>query len=201
MNLYRKDIGVPFISEEISGVYPYQYSDIPLVDWFDITSIINNDSFGSYAADYVRATKEMAILFEAMEGSTEQEKWNNCTLDEKRALAKRMITDSQSLRLEVYTQSEDEYNFLTHADLSINCREYRIDACKIAIGYLLSVADRVDLFTDLFTMIETFINVNDTAIHTWMHSDTGFKAKTYYSIEIESIYIKIVEDGIINNTN
>lgn len=196
MNLYRKDIGVPFISEKISGVYPYQYSDIPLVDWFDITSIMNNDAFGSYAADYVRATKEMAILFEAIPGETEQEKWQECTLDEKRALSQRMIINSQALRLEVYTQSQDEYNFSTHADFSVTCRGNRIDASKIAIGYMLSVADRVDLFTDLFTMIETYINVNDQAINTWMHSDTGFKAKPYYSEEIENTYSEIVEDGI-----
>ena len=196
MNLYRKDIGVPFISEEISGVYPYQYSDIPLIDWFDITSILNNDAFGSYAADYVRATKEMAILFEALPGETEQEKWEQCSLDEKRALSSRMIIDNQSLRLEVYTESQDEYNFYTHADYSVTCRTDRIDASKIAIGYMLSVADRVDLFTDLFTMIESFINVNDQAINIWMHSDTGFRAKPYYSEEIENKYSEIVEDGL-----
>ena len=93
MNLYRKDIGVPFINEKVSGVYPYQYSDIPLIDWFDITSIVDNDLYGGYAADYVRATKEMAILFEALPGETEADKWAQCTLDEMRCLAKRMIID------------------------------------------------------------------------------------------------------------
>ena len=95
MNLYRKDIGVPFINEEVSGVYPYQYSDIPLIDWFDITSILNNNDFGSYAADYVRATKEMAILFEALPGEMEEQKWEQCSLDEKRALSMRMIIIEQ----------------------------------------------------------------------------------------------------------
>jgi hypothetical protein len=196
MNLYRKDIGVPFISEEISGVYPYQYSDIPLIDWYDITSIMNNDAFGSYAADYVRATKEMAILFEELPGETEQEKWNECTLDEKRALSQRMIINSQALRLEVYTDSQDSYNFSIHANYSIQCRQIRIDAAKIHMGYLMNVADRVDLFTTVAAMLDSYINVNDQAINIWMHADDGFKAKAYYTQELENCYTEIVENGI-----
>jgi len=103
MDLYRKDIGVPFVNETVSGVYPYQYSDIPLVDWFDITSIVNNDLYGGYAADYVRATKEMAILFEAKPGETETDKWNNCTEQEKKCLSKRMIINDSLLRQQVFT--------------------------------------------------------------------------------------------------
>ena len=181
MNLYRKDIGVPFINEEVSGVYPYQYSDIPLIDWFDITSILNNDAFGSYAADYVRATKEMAILFEALPGETEQEKWEQCSLDEKRALSRRMIINDKALRLQVFTDEQDSYNFSIHADNSIQCRQSRIDAAKIHMGYLMNVADRIDLFTTVSAMLESYINVNDQAINVWMHADDGFKAKSYYT--------------------
>lgn len=196
MNLYRKDIGVPFISEEISGVYPYQYSDIPLIDWYDITSIMNNNSFGSYAADYVRATKEMAILFEALPGETEDDKWNECTLDEKRALSGRMIIDNQSLRLEVYTEEQDSYNFSIHADYSIQCRQARIDAAKIHMGYLMNVADRVDLFTTVAAMLDSYINVNDHAINIWMQAEDGFKEKTYFTQELQNCYIQIVVNGI-----
>jgi hypothetical protein len=160
------------------------------------TNIPNVDQYYIYAYDYVRCTKEMWILFDAKAGDTEADKWANCTEEEKKPLARRHIINSQALRLEVYTQSQDEYNFFAHADSSVSCRRERIDASKIAIGYLLGVADRVDLFTELFTMIELFVNVNDTAIHTWMHSDSGFKAKSYYSAEIESKYTEIVEDGV-----
>jgi len=196
MNLYRKDIGVPFVSEEISGVYPYQYSEIPLVDWFDITSIMNNNAFGSYAADYVRATKEMAILFEAIPGETEQEKWEECTLDQKRALSQRMIINDKSLRLEVYTDEQDSYNFSIHADNSIQCRQSRIDAAKIHMGYLMNVADRVDLFTTVAAMLDSYINVNDQAINVWMQAADGFKEKSYYTQELLNCYIVIVVNGI-----
>lgn len=196
MNLYRKDIGVPFINEEVSGVYPYQYSDIPLIDWFDITSILNNNDFGSYAADYVRATKEMAILFEALPGETEQEKWEQCSLDEKRALSRRMIINDKALRLQVFTDEQDSYNFSIHADNSIQCRQSRIDAAKIHMGYLMNVADRIDLFTTVSAMLESYINVNDQAINVWMHADDGFKAKSYYTEELENCYTEIVENGI-----
>ena len=196
MNLFRKDIGVPFINEELSGVYPYQYSEIPLVDWFDITSIMNNDAFGSYAADYVRATKEMAILFGLLPGSTEQEKWEKCTLDEKRALSRRMIINDKNLRLEVYTDKQDSYNFSMHADYSIQCRENRINAAKIHMGYLMNVPDRIDLFTTTAEMLDSYINVNDQAINVWMHSEDGFLAKPYYTVVLENCFIEIVENGI-----
>lgn len=160
------------------------------------TTITNVDQYYIYAYDYVRCTKEMWILFDAKAGDTEADKWENCTEEEKKPLARRHIINSQALRLEIYTQSQDEYDFFTHADSSVTCRRERIDTSKIAIGYLLGVADRVDLFTELFTKIELFVNVNDTAIHTWMHSDSGFKAKSYYSAEIESKYTEIVENGI-----
>jgi len=196
MNLYRKDIGVPFINEQVSGVYPYQYSDIPLIDWFDITSIVDNDLYGGYAADYVRATKEMAILFEALPGETEADKWAQCTLDEMRCLAKRMIIDDKVLRLQVYTKPQDENNFSTHADESINCRQNRADAAKIHMGYLLTVTDRVDLFTTVALMLESFINVNDHSIIVWFHSEDGFLAKPYYSETLENCFEQIVENGI-----
>lgn len=196
MNLYRKDIGVPFINEQVSGVYPYQYSDIPLIDWFDITSIVDNDLYGGYAADYVRATKEMAILFEALPGETEADKWAQCTLDEMRCLAKRMIIDDKVLRLQVYTKPQDENNFSMHADESITCRQNRVDAAKIHMGYLMTVPDRVDLFTTVALMLESFINVNDHSIITWMHAEDGFLAKPYYTADLENCFEQIVENGI-----
>lgn len=196
MNLYRKDTGVPFINETVSGVYPYQYSEIPLVDWFDITSIVNNDLYGGYAADYVRATKEMAILFEALPGAEEADKWAECTLDEKRCLAKRMIINDKVLRLQVYTKLQDENNFAIHADESINCRQDRIDAAKIHMGYLMTVADRVDLFTTVALMLESYINVNDHSVIDWFHAADGFLAKPYYSVELENCFEQIVENGI-----
>jgi len=196
MNLYRKDIGVPFINEQVSGVYPYQYSDIPLIGWFDITSIIDNDLYGGYAADYVRATKEMALLFEALPGETEADKWAQCTLDEMRCLAKRMIIDDKVLRLQVYTKPQDESNFSNHADASIVCRQDRVDAAKIHMGYLMTIADRVDLFTTVALMLESFINVNDHAIIVWFHSVDGFLAKPYYTETLENCFEQIVENGI-----
>jgi hypothetical protein len=186
MNLYRKDIGVPFINETVSGVYPYQYNTVEPEGWDDITNIINNDLFGHWAADYVRATKEMSILFEAKE----------CTTEEKKCLSKRMIIDQKSLRLTVFTPEDDALNFQLHADNSIGCRQARIDAVKIEIGYLLSVADRVDLFTTVALMLESYINVNDTSLSTWMHSADGFLLKPYYTEEIETIYTNIVELGL-----
>ena len=196
MNLYRKDTGVPFINETVSGVYPYQYSNIPLVDWFDITSIVNNDLYGGYAADYVRATKEMAILFEALPGAEESDKWAECTLDEKRCLAKRMIINDSLLRQQVFTEKEDANNFMQHAEISINTREIRISTAKISMGYELSVANRVDLFGSIQLMLDSYINANDAALASWMHSADGFLAKSYYTVDLENIYTQIVENGI-----
>jgi len=196
MDLYRKDIGVPFVNETVSGVYPYQYSDIPLVDWFDITSIVNNDLYGGYAADYVRATKEMAILFEAKLGETETDKWNNCTEQEKKCLSKRMIINDSLLRQQVFTEKEDANNFMQHAEISINTREIRISTAKISMGYELSVANRVDLFGSIQLMIDSYINANDAALTSWMHSADGFLAKSYYTVDLENIYTQIVENGI-----
>ena len=160
------------------------------------TTIPNVDKYYINAYDYVRCTKEMWVLFDAKAGASEDEKWAACTEEEKLPLARRHIINSKALRLQVYTQAQDEYNFYTHADSSTGSRRMRIDTSKIAIGYLLAVADRVDLFTELFTKIETFVNVNDTAIITWMHSDSGFKAKPYYSATIEIKFTEIVVNGI-----
>ena len=196
MNLYRKDTGVPFINEQVSGVYPYQYSTIPLIDWVDVTSIVNNDLYGGYAADYVRATKEMGILFEALPGETEADKCANCTLEEMRCLAKRMIINDRALRLQVYTKLQDENNFSTHADTSITCRQERIEAAKIAMGYQLSVIDRVDLFTTVALMLDSYINVNDNTVITWFHSEDGFLSKSYYTETLENTFTQIVENGL-----
>jgi len=196
MKLYRKDIGIPFVNQTVSGVYPYQFSDKILTDWFDITSIVNADLYGSIASDYVRATVETWLLFDAKEGTTESEKWNNCDIDEKQAIARRQIVNDKNLRLEIFTQEEDEMNFWNHADISISCRKERIEHVKIKIGYLLNVSDRIDLFSSVDVMIEKYINVNDSSLTTWMHDADGFLSKTYYSEDIENIYIQVVELGL-----
>jgi len=196
MNLYRKETGVPFINELVSGVYPYQYSTIPLIDWVDITSIVNNDLYGGYAADYVRATKEMAILFELLPGETEKDKWANCTIEEMTCLAKRMIINDLTLRLQVCTYEQDENNFSTHAEESISCRKTRIDAAKISLGYQLSVTDRVNLFTTVALMLDSYINVNDNSVISWFHSDDGFLAKSYHTETLENTFTQIVENGL-----
>jgi len=196
MNLYRQYLGVPFINETASGIYPYKYSNTPITGWNDITTIEENDLYGAHASDYVRATKECFLLFSAKVGSTELEKWGACTDEEKKVLARRHIINDLSLRLQVFPAKEDAYNFMIHADNSISCRRVRIDVAKISIGYSLNVVDRVDLFTYLFTLIESFISVNDTSISDWMHSETGFKAKEYWSQSIEDTYYNIVEQGL-----
>ena len=199
MNLYRKDIGVPFVNELISGVYPYKYSDGPIDGWINISTedaILNNDLYGGYAADYVRATKEMAILFEALPGKTEAEKWANCTDIEKSLLSKRMIINNNLLRLQIFTEKEDAYNFLQHAETSINCRQERVSVAKIEIGYFLKVADRVNLFNSIQLMIDSYVNSNDTSLSNWMHSAEGFKAKSYYTENLENIFTEVVENGI-----
>ena len=196
MNLYRKETGVPFINELVSGVYPYQYSTIPLIDWVDITSIVNNDLYGGYAADYVRATKEMAILFELLPGETEKDKWANCTIEEMSCLAKRMVINNNLLRLQIFTEEEDAYNFTQHAQASINCRELRIEFAKISMGYQLSVIDRVELFNSIQLMIESYVNTNDTSLTTWMNSEEGFKSQPYYTTVLLATYTEIVQNGI-----
>ena len=199
MDLYRKDIGVPFVNETVSGVYPYQYSSEPIDGWINISdadAIVNNDLYGGYAADYVRATKEMAILFEAKPGEAETDKWNNCTEQEKKCLSKRMIINDSLLRQQVFTEKEDANNFMQHAEISINTREIRISTAKISMGYELSVANRVDLFGSIQLMIDSYINANDAALTSWMHSADGFLAKSYYTVDLENIYTQIVENGI-----
>lgn len=196
MNLYRKDIGVPFVNQSVSGVYPYQFSDEILTDWFDITSIVNVDLYGSIASDYVRATLETWLLFDDKEGTTESEKWSNCDDDEKKAIARRQIVNDKNLRLQVFSPEEDEINFSNHADISISCRKERIESVKIKIGYLLNVLDRIDLFSSVDVMIEKYINVNDSSLTTWMHDADGFLSKSYYSEQIENIYIQVVELGL-----
>jgi len=196
MKLYRKDIGIPFVNQTVSGVYPYQFNDEILEGWFDISSIVNVDLYGSIASDYVRATLETWLLFDAKEGTTESEKWSNCDIDEKKAIARRQIVNDKNLRLKVYTPEEDEINFSNHADLSISCRTNRIESVKIKIGYLLNVSDRIDLFSSVDVMIEKYINVNDSSLTTWMHDADGFLSKPYYSEDIENIYIQVVELGL-----
>jgi len=196
MKLYRKDIGIPFVNQTVSGVYPYQFNDEILEGWFDISSIVNVDLYGSIASDYVRATLETWLLFDAKEGTTESEKWSNCDIDEKKAIARRQIVNDKNLRLKVYTPEEDEMNFSNHADLSILCRTNRIESVKIKIGYLLNVSDRIDLFSSVDVMIEKYINVNDSSLTTWMHDADGFLSKPYYSEDIENIYIQVVELGL-----
>tara|TARA_R110001592_G_scaffold190420_1_gene436362 strand:+ start:91 stop:693 length:603 start_codon:yes stop_codon:yes gene_type:complete len=199
MNLYRKDTGIPFINEQVSGVYPYKYSDEPIDGWVNISTedaILNNDLYGGYAADYVRATKEMATLFEYKEGETEQKKWDNCTDTEKECLSSRMIINNISLRLEVFTEEEDAYNFTQHAEISINCRELRIEFAKISMGYQLSVIDRVELFNSIQLMIDSYVNTNDTSLTTWMNSEEGFKSQPYYTTVLLATYTEIVQNGI-----
>tara|TARA_R110001592_G_scaffold87117_5_gene257285 strand:- start:11735 stop:12436 length:702 start_codon:yes stop_codon:yes gene_type:complete len=199
MHLYRKDIGIVFINEQVSGVYPYKYSDEDLDGWVNISiedGIVNNDLYGGYAADYVRATKEIALLFEAKRGDTELEKWGECTDAERVCLAKRMVVNSITLRLQVFNSTEDSANFTQHAENSIDCRQTRTDTAKIQMGYQLTIADRVDLFNSIQLLIVSYVNTNDASIITWMHSDDGFRAKRYYTTQLENTFTKTVENGI-----
>ncbi len=198
MKLYRKDIGVPFVDELTSGIYPYQFSDVDVSGWFDITSIVSADLYGGYAADYVRATLETWLLFDAKSGTSESEKWSNCDIDEQTSVARRHVINDKSLRLQVFTAQQDEQNFLYHAEQSIFYRTERIESAKVKIGYLLNVPDRIDLFSSVDVMLDKYINVNDSSLNTWMHDANGFLSKSYYSEEIETLYTKIVELGLYN---
>lgn len=107
-----------------------------------------------------------------------------------------MIINDSLLRQQVFTEKEDANNFMQHAEISINTREIRISTAKISMGYELSVANRVDLFGSIQLMIDSYINANDAALTSWMHSADGFLAKSYYTVDLENIYTQIVENGI-----
>lgn len=189
-----------FINEQVSGVFPYMYSDSVLSGWEDITSIENNNLYGYHAADYKRATDEVNILFQAKEGSTQEEKWNNCTQTEKEAVAQRQLVES-ALRLQVYTQEQDQQNFIIFSDSSNSSRSDRVDYCKISMGYQMAAEDGQDLFTSVSEKIPRYISTNDPDLNNWMlslppYSAGGFKAKPYYTQQLEGIYIQIVINGI-----
>ena len=200
MKLLREDIGKPFVNEDVSGIFPYQFSETVEAGWIEVTGILNTHLYGGHAADYVRATKEMAVLFNEKTGATESDKWANCDAVEQSVLAERHIVSSV-LRLEVVSVSEDMYNFNAHAVESISSRQNRIDKATVSIGYQIpSTVNRVDLFTDIFSLIEGFVKVNDASLHNYMHSTgsyvgNGFKEKAYWSQEVEDIYTTIVENG------
>jgi len=203
MLLFREKINdwENFVDEAQSGVYPYLYNPTLLAGWLDISSIENNDDFGFRAADYVRATKEIWLLFNAKAGATEAIKWTNCTTAEQTILARRHIIIDKALRLEIFTVEEDKENFTVHADTSISVRTERIAAATPVVGYELSIADRKDLFSDISLKITAFIEANDPDLQAYMESTTpyvgaGFGAKSYYTVDILNLYIGIVLDGI-----
>lgn len=188
-----------FIDEKTSGVYPYLFNAAAVAGWLDITSIKNIDDFGFRAADYYRATSEINILFQAKTGSTEPEKWSNCTQEEKEIISRRQIV-SKSLRLEIWTAEEDQQNFNIFAVESVSSRRNRIDRAKIAIGYEMTVADRQDLFNSVAEKIERWISTGDDDFLRYMesippYSGGGFKSKPYWSQGLEDIYYYIIVNG------
>ena len=203
MFLFREKINdwQNFVNEKISGVYPYLYNDTLLTGWLDISTIENNDNFGFRAADYVRATKEIWLLFDAKPGTTETAKWQNCDTTEKTILARRHIIIDKALRLEIFTIEEDKQNFYIHAEESIDTRSKRVLVATPVIGYELNTNDRKDLFSDISLKITAFVEANDPDLQNYMYSigpyiGGGFKAKSYYSDEILNLYKTIVLDGI-----
>jgi len=202
MNLYREKIPGwdSFTSEEQSGVFPYQYSSTTPANWVDITSIENNDLFGFRASDYVRATFEVDLLFQAKAGSTQEEKFGNCTEAEKKAVASRQLV-GLALRLEVFSAQEDQQEFLAYASNSIRSRTNRTEAAKVSMGYLLTTENRQDLFAEVTEKITKYINSEDPDLNNYMQSTSpyvgaGFQAKSYWSQQLQDIYTAIILNGI-----
>ena len=189
-----------FINEQVSGVFPYKYSGTVLSGWVDVTSIENNNLYGHHAADYFRATQEVDILFQLKPGTTEQEKWNNCTQTEKEAISERQLV-SLSLRLEVFTSDQDKQNYISFAEFSMGSRQDRIDAAKVAMGYQMNSEDGQELFSVLAEKITRYITSNDPDMNNWMQSlppytSTGFASQLYWTQQLQDTYSQIVLNGL-----
>jgi hypothetical protein len=189
-----------FVDEQTSGVFPYFYNATILGGWVDITNIDNNHLYGFRAADNLRATEEITTLFEAKTGNTEEEKWDNCTQSEKLAIAFRQIV-SKPLRLQVFTPLQDRQNFDNTLMLNSQNRLSRVMASKSAMGYELTTEDGQDLFTDVCLKIMSYEATGNDDLKNWMMSlppyeIDGFKSKTYWTQQLEDIFVEIVVNGI-----
>lgn len=188
-----------FVNEQISGVYPYRYSNSFIAGWIDITSITNVDSYGFRAGDAIKGDTEIKQLFEAKQGSTESEKWAGCSPDEKNILARRQQV-SKVLRLEVYTEIEDNVNFAMFAAATFASRQARTDTAKVQLGYNMDVTDRQDLYDVTAEKINRYVSSGDPDLQNWMESkapyiSTGFASKPYFTQELLDIYTAIVLEG------
>jgi hypothetical protein len=183
-NYYNISTGAIDGTEKKAFAY-FNSTSIPS-DYTDFNTIENLDTYGNNAADYSKATFEMWLLFDAKTGATETDKWNNCTSTEKPPLAKRQIITNKNLRLEVFTESQDQENFFIHANESISARQGRIDASVLMLGYEIEdIDDRKDLFSDTELLIPKFTTVNDKALIDYMNGQNlylgeGFPAKSYF---------------------
>lgn len=196
------------VNDIITGGQPYknpfEYFNIASIpsDYTNWSTIENNDIYGQMAADYVRATFEMWLLFDAKAGTTEAEKWANCTTSEKTPLARRHIIKDKALRLEIFTEAQDKQNFIEHGSLSISARQERIDNAIILLGYEIpDIDDRKDIFSDTELLIPKFITVNDSSLIDYMngqgvYTGGGYPAKTYFAQSTLDLFNEIVKDGI-----
>lgn len=199
-NFYDLATGTIIGGPEKKAFEYYDEGSIPS-DYTDFNTIEYLDQYGQKAADYSKATFEMWVLFDAKTGTTESEKWNNCTLEEKTCLAKRHIIKDKNLRLEVFTAEQDKLNFSIHAAKSIDSRQARIDAAVLMLGYEIEDVDnRKDLFGDTELLIPKFVTVNDKALIDYMngqnaYAGAGFPVKTYFQQYILDSFNTICVDG------
>jgi len=199
--LFREKINdwESFTDEKTSGVYPYRYSNSFIAGWLDISSIETIDLYGFRAGDAVKGDTEIKQLFEDKPGSTESAKWAICSQAEKTILARRQQV-SKVLRLEVYTEIEDNVNFAMFAGATFASRQARTDTAKVQLGYNMDVADRQDLYDVTAEKINRYVSSGDPDLQNWMESkapyiSTGFSSKTYFTQELLDIYISIVLEG------
>ena len=199
--LFREKINdwANFTDEKNSGVYPYKYSDSFMSGWLDITSIETIDLYGFRAGDAVKGDTEIKQLFDAKPGTTESEKWGACSNQEKAILARRQQV-SKALRLEVYTEFEDNVNFAMFAGATFSSRQARTDTTKVQLGYKMTVIDRQDLYDVTAEKINRYVSSGDPDLQNWMESkdpyiSTGFASKPYFTQELLDIYTDIVLRG------
>jgi hypothetical protein len=186
---------------DLNGNKPWIVADEIVEGYADISTIANWDSIGRELKDYSFVRNEIKNVYDFLgnEGIGE---------DEAKILCQLFILPKDKRDI-FYTEDEQKVLWSNFVNASMLCREHRWESAKNYISYFLEPADSSDLAFDTQLLCENYIKYNiteesisgkpgliDYIKSTSVYADTGFSSKDYWSEELQTALLNILENGI-----
>lgn len=186
---------------DLNGNKPWIVADEVVEGYADISTIANWDSIGRDLKDYSFVRNEIKNLYDFLGNE-------NIGEDEAKILCQLFILPKERRDI-FYTEEEQKILWINFVNASMSCREHRWESAKNYISYFLEPADSSDLAFDTQLLCETYIkyNITEEAISgkpglmdyikgASVYANSGFPSKDYWSEELQTALLNILENGI-----